>query len=144
MIQTIFYQPNAIENELLIKEDFIQIYYNFVYRWLFVRWEGQRSTENIQKGASLILKFMEKTKSKKMIIDSTCFQQEAPEAAEWIINKFVPQLEAAGMEYVAWIFGEDSEAFPFADKILTKETSDIIVLNFDTIRLAEVWLKSVG
>ena len=142
MVQTNYY-PDIVENQPLVREDFISIYYNFVNKWLFVRWEGKRSNENIKKGADLILEYLTRTGGKKMILDSTNFQDEPPEAVEWIIKEFVPQLVDVGLEYLAWIYGENSAAFPFAEKILSRENTDIIILNFDTVRLAEVWLKSV-
>lgn len=137
-------QPDPQQYTQLFADNIISIFYNQDAAWLYSRWEGERSLQNLVSGGNQILHYLKETGSNKMILDSTNFLGKTEEV---IINEgteFARRLSEAGLEYMAWIFGDTSLIQTTADQILTRETTEVIVLNFDNIRLAEIWLRSLN
>ncbi|KAA9326057.1 hypothetical protein [Adhaeribacter soli] len=100
--------------------------------------------ESFQDGSARILHFLQQTGVHKMILDSSTYQGET--LAEIIAGgtEFARKLADAGLEYMAWIYGDKSLAQSTADEILAREKTDVVVLNFDNVRLAEIWLRSLN
>jgi hypothetical protein len=136
--------PNLARIEkTLLQKSYLIISHNITDNWLYVKWKGERSKENMMEGAEFMLQFVEETGCHKIINDSTEYTQAWPNIIGWVADEFVPRLEKAGIQYFAWIYDDKNLAKVPADAILKREKSDIMVMVFDNVPTAETWLRSI-
>ena len=136
--------PDPQTYTLLFSNTHISIFHNKDHNWLYCRWEGKRSLVGFEDGSARILHFLKETGVHKMILDSSTYQGETLDEIIAGGTEFARQLADAGLEYMAWIYGDNSLARSTADEILAREKTEVVVLNFDNVRLAEIWLKSLN
>jgi hypothetical protein len=136
--------PDPQTHTLLFSNTHISIFHNKDHNWLYCRWEGERTLESFVNGSEHILYYLQDTRVHKMILDSSTYQGETLDEIIAGGTEFARQLADAGLEYLAWIFGENSLAQSTADEILAREKTEVVVLNFDNLRLAEIWLRSLN
>ena len=136
--------PKTSQSEkVILKESYFSITHNQEDNWLYILWEGEQTEETLLRGSEHMLTCVKSTGSTKLINDSSNFTQTWPKLINWWADNYAPRLQAAGIEYLAWIYGDNNIIKPTADAILKKEKSDILVMVFDNLRTAETWLRSV-
>lgn len=131
------------QDTLLFKESYVSIYYNKVEKWLYVHWQGERSAENLMYGAEQMIRLAIENKCHKVINDSSEVTNQLPNTINWLADNYAPRLEAAGVQFLAWIYNDKSPAKLAADAVLKREQSDIIVMVFDNRQTAETWMRSI-
>ena len=135
--------PSPINHRLLFKEDFISIYHNVPDAWIYADWTGFQTTHTIKAGAELLLKAFEETQVYKLINDNTHLTGMRANTIEWIAMDLAPRLQKAGLQYVGWIYKTNSFAEASIDNVLGLSQTEIIVIVFDNVNMAEKWLRSV-
>jgi hypothetical protein len=131
------------QDTLLFQEPYVSIYYNKVEKWLYVYWQGERTIETLKNGAEQMIRLAKETKAHKIINDSTDFTNPLPNVTEWVADSVAPRLEAAGVQFLAWIYNDQNPTKLVADEILKREQSDIIIMVFDNLQTAETWMRSI-
>lgn len=129
--------------KVLLAESYITVTQNEAENWLYCKWQGNRTAENLVKGAEQLLACIKATGTHKLINDSTELTTSVPDIEDWIAVNFAPRLQEAGIHYFAWIYNDENLIKNFADSVLRKEKSDILVMVFDNLKTAEIWMSSV-
>jgi hypothetical protein len=91
----------------------------------------------------MVLQAIKDTHNHKLINDNTHLAGMKANAVEWLALEFAPRLEAAGLQYMSWIYKTDSISESSADSVLGLSKTDILVIVFDNIGMAEKWLRTV-
>ena len=129
--------------KVILKESFVSISHNETENWLYIFWEGERTSETLMQGAEILLKCVQETGCTKIINDSSAFSNAWPNLIDWFAIQYAPRLQAAGVQYFAWIYDDQNLTKLAADAILEKEKSDIIVMVFDKVNTAKTWLRAI-
>jgi len=136
--------PEQTETEkVILAEKHFTVTHNVAENWLYCKWKGERTAEKLIKGAEQLLECVKTTGCRKLINDSSELAQSVPDLVDWIAVNFAPRLQEAGIQYFAWIYNDQNKIKNFADSVLSKEKSDILVMVFDNLKTAEIWLGSV-
>lgn len=128
---------------LLFEASYVSIYYNNVEKWLYVHWQGERTVETLMNGAEQMIRLAKETKAHKLINDSTDFTNQLPNIIDWVADNVAPRLEAAGVQFLAWIYNDQNPTKIAADEILKREQSEIIIMVFDNLQTAQTWMRSI-
>ena len=130
-------------DKFILKKDFVTVTNNEAENWLYVLWSGERTQETLLSGAELLLECVRTTGANKIINDSSDSKNAWPNLIDHFALHFAPRMQEAGVQYFAWIYDDKNVTKHSADAILQKETSDILVMVFDNVRNAEIWLRAV-
>ena len=136
-------QVNLKPEKLILEKSFVSIYYNATENWLYIQWKGDQTEETLLRGSEHMLTCVKSTGSTKIINDSSNFTKTWPNLVNWWANVYSYRLQEAGIHFFAWIYGDQNIIKPTADAILQKEKSEILVMVFDNLKTAEIWLRSV-
>ena len=82
--------------KVILKESFVSISHNETENWLYIFWEGERTSETLMQGAEILLKCVQETGCTKIINDSSAFSNAWPNLIDWFAIQYAPRLQAAG------------------------------------------------
>ncbi len=132
-----------LKEKTILEESYLSISYNEAENWLYVDWKKDQTQEQLLTGVEQLLDCVKQTGSTKIINDSSNLNTSWPHLIDWFAYEYAPRLQHAGIEHFAWIYNDGNIIKPTADAILQKEQSEIIVMVFDNLRTAEIWLRSI-
>ena len=140
-LATEFYPP--VSYNCLFREDFLTLYLNKSDNWIYADWTGFQTNETIKNGSEHLLQAILDSGVHKLINDNTHLTGMKANAVEWLALNFAPRLQTAGLQYLSWIYKTNSFSEASADLVLSTSKTDIIVIVFDNVAMAEKWLRSV-
>jgi hypothetical protein len=140
-LATEFYPPVTYKE--LFKEEFLTLYLNKTDNWIYADWTGFQTTETIKNGSEHLLQAVLDSGVHKLINDNTHLTGMRANAVEWLALNLAPRLQTAGLQYISWIYKTNSLSEASADLVLSISQTDIIVIVFDHVTMAEKWLRSV-
>ena len=137
----------AAHNEPLInsstyyKDDTLTIIVN--KQQLEVDWTGFQNFNSVQKGCGKIAELLIQNKITKVINDNRHVLGTWSEAAEWVGQEWMPEMEKEGLQYIAWIYSSSSFSRLSAEKTLDVTSSNINIRLFTDPFKAQEWLDNV-
>ena len=137
------FYPSPVTYDVLFQDDFLTIYFNQIDNWIYADWTGFQTTETIKDGSEQVLQAIKKSGVHKLINDNTHLTGMKANAVEWLATNLAPRLQSAGLQYLSWIYKTNSFSEASADLVLSNSETDIIVIVFDNVAMAEKWLRSV-
>ena len=140
-IATESYPPVSYKE--LFKEDYLTLYLNKTDNWIYADWTGFQTTATIKAGSEHLLLAILDSGVHKLINDNTHLTGIKANAVEWLALNLAPRMQLAGLQYMSWIYKTNSFTEASADLVLSTSQTDIIVIVFDHVTMAEKWLRSV-
>ena len=137
------FYPSPVVYERLYQEDFLTLYLSLTDNWIYADWTGFQTTETIKIGSEHLLQAVKDLGVNKLINDNTHLTGMKANAVEWLATNLAPRLQEAGLQYISWIYKTNSYSEAGADLVLKHSETDIIVIVFDHVSMAEKWLRSV-
>ncbi|WBA42413.1 STAS/SEC14 domain-containing protein [Hymenobacter canadensis] len=121
------------------------IYHSPKHHYLLAEWRGQHDSESVRLGCQRLLQEVYNTGSTHLLNDSSEAFGEWKEIAIWIGSVFVPQLQHAGMEAIAWVNAMDWPARSCVASSLQYTSQPFVAsFDFDQMEEAQHWLLEAG
>src|SRR5688500_18950945 len=107
-----------MRHRLLYSESFIIVRYDVIMDVIYASWKGAHTEETIQKGYSKLLESVREHSCKGIIDDHSQISGIWAGSAEWVANKWVPEVFQAGVKYIACIFSNHIFSKRSTEKVL--------------------------
>lgn len=126
--------------QLLCDTPPVAVYYDCFNDWLFVDWHGELSLAQVQLGCLAIARcFLERTYQR--VLNNNCdVTGMSSEAPAWLAEHFLPHLELAGIEYLAWICAPSPLLKHLTSQAVRQLRAPVVVI-FDDVADAYSWLQ---
>ena len=136
----------TLHNQQILHDTVSQmIYYLPKQNCLHVQWLGHHDADTALEGCKNILELVRTTNSTRLLNDSSEAFGEWRELAQWIGATFVPQLQAAGIEAIAWVNAMDWPARScVASSMHYLREPAVVAFEFDELDAAHEWLREAG
>ncbi|TGE17821.1 hypothetical protein [Hymenobacter elongatus] len=128
---------------LLYESPKISIRYDYSNEWLDVEWIGDQDYESVRSGATKMLEYLGQEQCRRVLNDNTLVTSMWADAAEWGGKEWFPAMRDAGCEYFAWVYSPNVYSRLSTDLTLQYTAAGIVILTFDDISSARVWLQQV-
>ena len=129
---------------LLLDTPSISISFDSVENWLYAEWKGPQNLQSVQWGALEMLRLLEQERCYRVLNDNRLVTTIWADAAEWGGRVWFPQMTAAGLYYLAWIYSPNTYSRLSTDLTLAHTTGELpVVATFDNIEAAADWLRNV-
>ncbi|MCB2376367.1 hypothetical protein LGH70_02155 [Hymenobacter sp. BT635] len=128
---------------LLYETPKISIRYDEASQWLHVEWVGDQDYDSVRSGATKMLEYLEAEQCSKVLNDNTLVTSMWADAAEWGGKEWFPAMRAAGCAYFAWVYSPNVYSRLSTDLTLQYTAAGIVILTFDDITTAQLWLQQV-
>lgn len=124
----------------LLENAHLSIWHDCQNQWLYVEWKGEHSLETIQRDCRYALANLPLANYTKILNDSTQATGNWAAAAPWLGVHLFPQLAAAGLTYMAWVYAADFNSRFAIDSTLRCATG-LTIVTFDDLDAAWAWLQ---
>jgi hypothetical protein len=121
----------------------ISIRYDYVSQWLHAEWIGDQDYDSVRSGATKMLEYVVQERCSKVLNDNTLVTSMWADAAEWGGKEWFPAMRAAGCEYFAWVYSPNVYSRLSTDLTLQYTAAGIVVLTFDDMEMARLWLQQM-
>jgi len=126
----------------LTAEGAISISFNETHNYLNVNWTGGHDLDSVKLGCKKVLAFLQSYKTKKMLVDTSFIVGIWPQAGKWMAAEWYPELEEAGIKFIACVYLQGSFS-QFSIKKCFEEQGKILVTKlFTDCDSAENWIDS--
>ena len=110
--------------------------------WLYADWIGYQSEKTIMEGFEKILEALTHYKVTKVLNDNTRVVGIWTPAAEWVGANWMPRMEAAGLEKLAWVYSPSRLSQVSTDEVIKHTPRPDLIKTFYDINEAWKWLLS--
>ncbi len=131
-------EPTVI-TDTYYKDSFITIQFNKAKKCLEVDWTGFQDLASVQRGGRMMLEMMAKNYCSKILNDNRQVKGTWSEAADWARNEWLPEIERAGLRYLAWIYSP-SMFSQLSTKKSVDAISNVTTQFFTDAVAAEEWI----
>ena len=129
-------------NELLYRDFYIVIEYNYLEDWLYVNWRGYVNYDTVTAGCEKILHYMVERQCFRILNDNTYVEGIWSGASKWVGKDWMPRMRKAGMVCFAWVYSPSALSRLSTDKAI-KHTDEVdLVKTFEDIEQARLWLQA--
>ncbi|OGX85600.1 hypothetical protein [Hymenobacter glacialis] len=128
---------------LLLTSDVLDLHYDAENAWLYLDWKGPQELELVQAACQDVLVFIKQTGAKKALNDNTHITETSWDLTRWVGYDFIPQVAAAGLEYIAWVCSPLLSCRTNLGLMSSFSDQKPQVAVFDEIADAYEWLTSV-
>jgi hypothetical protein len=132
----------VVRNEILFRDSFIVIEYNYETDFIHANWRGFNNYETITTGCNKLLEFVKERQCVKVLNDNTKVEGIWSAASKWVGQEWLPQIQAAGVKHFAWVYSPSIFSRMSADKALKNAYSLDFIQTFEDIEEAEEWLRT--
>lgn len=130
---------DALKNDL--GKEFIRIEYQETDRWIYSRWLGDVTVEDVKQGAEKILDQVKQHSCPNVLNDNRELVGSWDEATPWVQQDWMPRAIAAGLQKFAHIISPDIFAAMSAEEMNAK-IAGFEMRIFEDETEAKAWLKS--
>ena len=129
-----------IDGHTSYEDAHISVWYNAALNQIESRWKGYQEVDSVKRCGLKILELLQYNRAKKLLNDNTEVLGNWSEAAEWVANDLMVNLESAGLKYIAWIQSKSAFSRLSAQKAADMTKVSIDMAFFVDRTAAEVWL----
>jgi PAS domain S-box-containing protein len=119
----------------------ITINFNQTHRRLDIDWTGFHDEDSVKQGCLIMLEYLQKNKSDRIVNDNTHVLGNWSEAAEWVGDTWFPMMEKAGLKYFAHVFSPSTFSELAARKSIDIMAGIVTTQFFSDVSLAEAWIN---
>lgn len=128
----------------LLANPSLDIFFDHQHDWLYVDWKGDQTFEFVQWGGLEVFRHLGEQRTHKILNDNRRVTSIWADAANWGGTVWFPQMAAAGLEYLAWVYSPNLYSRRSTDLTLSfTPVSGPIVATFDDFETARNWLLNV-
>lgn len=132
----------VMDDTRFYKDEQITIVYNDAAHQLESDWTGFQNMESVQKGGMKMLELLMHNQVYKLLNDNTHVEGTWSEAAEWVAQELIPDMENAGLKFIAWIHSPSAFSRLSAEKSADLALGNVVTQFFTDRPSAEKWLKT--
>jgi len=137
------YKATGQTNFLVFQNSTVDIHYSERQRCLMVNWVGFQNRNTVKDGCNRILAMMEVHHCSRIFNDNSNVLGGWMEACDWIVNKWLPVAQHAGLEYLAWVYSPSTFSKLSTIYALSKFRGDIVAKAFDDRESGLSWLNEL-
>ncbi len=137
-------RPLLINTILLNREhtNYCSIHYNGFQDVTYQSWQGNVSTEELEKGYHSSLDVLSKTSCSCVINDCSAMGLVEPENLSYVTHQWISEALGKGVKFIAQITSEEAPAAPFAAlKALSVIEGNFEIEIFDNVDEALHWIS---
>lgn len=97
----------AEAQEVIYQDYYVQISYNRLHHWVQTEWHHYQTMESIRNGCNLTLETVLNKACRKVLRDNRHVKGSCLFAVDWMVDCWLPRLEAAGVELFACVYSTD-------------------------------------
>jgi hypothetical protein len=128
--------------DLLVENPSLSISYDWSNQWLYLDWCGDLTLQLVQQSCLLIAECFFTQRCTRILNDNTNVTSITSDVGIWLATEFLPNIEAAGVEYMAWVHSSNIDTQACTDVALFDLTTPVVAL-FNDVASAYSWLRSV-
>lgn len=132
----------STKSELLYRNNFIAIEFNYDDDWMYVNWRGIVNHNEVIAGCGEMLRCVKERQILDILNDNTHVEGMWSGASKWIGQVWFPALREAGLQHFAWVYSPSMLSRLSADKTLKYTENPDYINTFDDLDLAADWLRS--
>ncbi len=128
---------------LLLSRPSLIIGYDAERDWLYTDWRGPQNQETVQQGCEQMVIFLRAMGSCKILNDNTNVTVPwIEQGSVWVMDYLLPRLQAAGLHYLAWVYGPTHESWRSVNMTLALALAktDMELEAFPDVASACTWL----
>ena len=88
-----------------------------------------------------MLDLLKKNKCSKVLNDNRNVKGSWSEASDWAGKEWLPEMEAAGLRFLAWVYSPSRFSQLAAEKSVNVSRANVVIKFFDDIEEASNWLE---
>ena len=134
------YKASGQTNFSVYQNSTVEILYNEQLHCLMVNWVGFQNRNTVKDGCNRVLNMMEAHQCTRIFNDNSNVLGGWMEACDWIVNKWLPVAQHAGLEYLAWVYSPSTFSKLSTIYTLSKYKGDIITKAFGDLESGLHWL----
>ncbi|KUG08568.1 hypothetical protein [Solirubrum puertoriconensis] len=121
---------------------FLTIQWDQVNNWVYSRWEGLLSKENVEKGGEQVLEAMQATGCRLLLNDNREVKGSWSQANDYIAQQWMPKAKALGLRRFAHILAPGLFAQQSVEEMLHRVDGRFEMRLFGSLGEATQWLKA--
>ncbi|WKN45131.1 STAS/SEC14 domain-containing protein [Tunicatimonas pelagia] len=134
-------EATAISVKNGLGNDFLHIEYNEASKWVYARWVGDVTNEDVKHGAEKILEQLQQHHCPHILNDNRELVGSWDEVTEWVQQDWMPRAIGAGLQKFAHIISPDIFAAMSVEEMVTR-ASGFEMRIFEDEAEAKAWLES--
>lgn len=134
-------KPEITRTTTFFRDRHITINFNQTHQRLDVDWTGFHDEDSVKKGCLILLEYLRKNNSDRIVNDNTHVMGNWSEAAEWVGNTWFPMMEKAGLKYFSHVISPSTFSELAARKSIDIMAGIVTTQFFSDVRLAESWIN---
>lgn len=127
--------------QLLFESSVLRLSHDALTDWLYVEWRGAIQLPAVQEGCAHIVAQLRQRGIRKILCDNTLVATPSPDSLQWAARHWLPQVRAAGLRYVAWVYSGKIANRATFDQLQPYFTATPVVAAFDEVASAYEWLR---
>lgn len=128
--------------DLLTETSSLSISYDRANQWLYLDWCGDLTLQAVQQSCQLVAKCFLAQKCTRILNDNTNVTSITSDVGIWLATDYLPYIEAAGVEYMAWVHSSSIDTQACTDVALYNISTPVVAL-FNDLASAYSWLRAV-
>jgi hypothetical protein len=129
------------KKQVFFTNDFINIEYDLAHDWLYADWIGYQTEATIKEGCTKMMEALIKFHLIKVLNDNTHVLGIWTPAVQWLGTVWFPQMEAAGLKQLAWIYSPSALSQFSTNETLKEISTSQIIQTFYNVDDAKKWLS---
>jgi PAS domain S-box-containing protein len=125
---------------LAFKQSSIDITYNEQQKCLVLNWSGFHNIYTVREGCLNALQLLEEYQCNKILNNNAEVLGGWMDACDWIVDKWFPVAQSAGLKYVAWVYAKCAFSNLSVKYASSAFKSDIITKQFSDVQQGLNWL----
>lgn len=129
-------------SSILFTDTSLEITYSEEKQFICMDWKGRQNIKTVKNGCNKLIKFLGEVKCNKILNDNTHVVGSWSDASEWVATQCLPNLEKAGLKYIAWVNSPSVHSRLSTERALSLNKS-LVVVTFPDAEAAKKWLMSI-
>jgi hypothetical protein len=124
---------------LLTETPGVSISYDATNHWLYLDWHGDLNLSMVQESCLAIAQCFLSRNCTRILNDNTNVNSITPDVGTWLANDYMPYVQLAGVEYMAWVYSPGIDIQCCTNVALYNISTPVVAL-FSDIASAYSWL----
>ncbi|MBT9393253.1 hypothetical protein KLP40_08765 [Hymenobacter sp. NST-14] len=130
-------------SRILFDASFLVLSFDYTHNWLYADWRGPQTLETVQAGSAQLVEQLRRERCDKLLNDNRAVHGMWMDGSEWISRDLPPELAAAGLRYVAWVYSPEVFSRLSAQRVVEQASRRFLTFAFEDAAAARAWLSSM-
>lgn len=118
----------------------VTVYFDSWNNWLYVDWEGELTLPAVQLACLEVARCYLTHAYPRVLNDNTHVTGVAREVTRWLASDFMPALDVAGVQQLAWVHSASVQGRDMA-MVTQRRLSHMAIALFEDVEGAVAWLQ---